>query len=269
LKGYTVALNLVSRIAWLGYSITARHKELSSVGAIASEAAAAACAAEQYNTALEWLEQGRSIVWNQLLSLRTPLDALHDVNPTLADSLTHVSMALEQASTGNSSTLDLSPQSDWKLSLEEAAQRHHRLAEKWERLVASVRAIVEFKDFLQPTKFVCLRHAAKFGPVVVINVHKSRCDALALVDGLNEVLPISLDANFYTESQQLCYAFNQLLLGAGLHGQGSDIRKGRTVRTQLRGDGFESILSSLWSSVVKPVLDGLAFPVSNLLFNYL
>jgi hypothetical protein len=43
---------------------------------VASEAAAAAISAKQYNTALEWLEQGHSIVWNQFLQLRTPFDAL-------------------------------------------------------------------------------------------------------------------------------------------------------------------------------------------------
>lgn len=55
----------------------------------------AASAAEQYETALEWLEQGCSIVWDQLLSLRTLIDALHAVDPTLANVLTRVSMALE------------------------------------------------------------------------------------------------------------------------------------------------------------------------------
>lgn len=55
----------------------------------------AASAAEQYETALEWLKQGCSIVWDQLLSLRTLIDALHAVDPTLANVLTRVSMALE------------------------------------------------------------------------------------------------------------------------------------------------------------------------------
>jgi hypothetical protein len=57
---------------------------------------------------LEWLEQGRSIVWNQLLSLRTPVDALRDVDRALADALLHTSIVLERASYGNSDMQDIS-----------------------------------------------------------------------------------------------------------------------------------------------------------------
>jgi hypothetical protein len=42
----------------------------------------------------------------------------------------------------------------------------------------------------------------------------------------------------------------------------------RRITTSKRG-GFELVLSDLWSSIVKPVLDGLAFTVSHLLINCL
>ena len=264
LQGYTKALDLVPQVAWLGQSITARHRELLSIGAVASEAAAAASAAQQYETALEWLEQGRSIVWNQLLSLRTPIDALRDVDPTLADALQRVSMALENASTSDSGIHNPSQQSNQPLSVEEAAQRHRRLAEEWERLVGRVRDIAGFEDFLRPKRFAQLRIAAKAGPVVVINVHQSRCDAFALVDGLDEVVHIPLPAFSYAKAQQLQLHLNQLLSTAGVRVRDIDIRATRLATTTKCG-GFEFILSNLWSSVVKPVLDGLAFSVSHLL----
>ena len=121
LQGYTRALDLVPQAAWLGQSLTTRHRELSSIGAIASEAA------EQHETAVDWLEQGRSIVWNQLLSLRTPVDALRQVDPTLTDDFECVSVALEHASTGDCGVQDILHQSD---SMEESAQHHRRLAEE-------------------------------------------------------------------------------------------------------------------------------------------
>ena len=266
LQGYARALDLLSQVAWLGRSITARHRELLSIGAVTSEAAAAASAAEQYETALEWLEQGRSIVWNQLLSLRTPVDALHDVDPILADALKRVSTALEHASTNYSGTHDLSMQSDQRLSMEEAAQHHHRLAEEWERLVGRVRYIAGFEDFLRPKRFTQLRLAAKSGPVAVVNVDESRCDALVLVDGLDEVVHIPLHDFSYAKARQLHLHLNQLLRTAGVRIRDIDIRAMKLAITP-ECEGFESILSNLWSSVVKPVLDSLAFSVSHLLIN--
>ncbi|KIM81562.1 hypothetical protein PILCRDRAFT_8617 [Piloderma croceum F 1598] len=126
------------------------------MGNIASEAAATAISAEQYDTALEWLEQGCSIVWSQLLNLRTPVDAIREKEPGLADDLVHVSQALEHAGNRNTSTQDLSPQSNQNLSMEQVAQGHHHLAEEWERLVERAQAIPGFKDFLRPKKLVQL-----------------------------------------------------------------------------------------------------------------
>ena len=72
LQGYAVALNIIPRLAWLEHSITTQHRKLSSIGDVASKAAA------RYETSLEWLEQGRSIAWNQLLILHTAVNALGD-----------------------------------------------------------------------------------------------------------------------------------------------------------------------------------------------
>jgi hypothetical protein len=82
----------------LGQTIRTRHRELTSLGDVASKAAAAAISDARYDTALEWLEQGRSIVWNQLLQLHTLVNVLCEVQPSLADDLVRISKALEHAS---------------------------------------------------------------------------------------------------------------------------------------------------------------------------
>ena len=198
--------------------------------------------------------------------MRTPVDALRQVDVTLADDFEHVSVALEHASTGDSSIQDLPHQSDQRLSMEESAQHHRRLAEEWECLVGRVRSIPGFKSFLRPKRFTQLRIAAKAGPVAVVNVHKSRCDAFVLVDDLDEVVRIPLPAFSYAKAQKLHLHMNQLLSNAGVRVRDTDIRATKRATTSKRG-GFEFILSNLWSSVVKPVLDGLAFAVSYLLIN--
>jgi hypothetical protein len=148
--------------------------------------------------------------------------------------------------------------------MEEVAQEHRRLAEKWEVLVNRARDIPGFEDFLRPKKFVKLCSAAEAGPVVVINLHKHRCDALALVAGLDEVMHIPLEHFSYEKAQELHQSLNQLLLVADVRAR--DTRAMRRVKTTT-GTGFPSILSDLWSYVVKPVLDGLAFTVSYLSIN--
>ncbi|KIM76963.1 hypothetical protein PILCRDRAFT_825717 [Piloderma croceum F 1598] len=261
LQGYAVALDLLPRVASLGQTILARHRELTSTGHVTSEAAAAAISAGQYDMALEWLEQGRCIVWNQLLNLRTPVDALRDVNASLADDIIRTSRALELASTHSADSPDISIPSDLQLSMEQVAQHHRRLAEEWERLVKRARDIPGFEDFLQPKKVELLHTAADAGPVVIINIDKLRCDALVLVAGLKEVMHIPLDHFPYKRAKQLHESLNQLLLSAGVRAR--DTRAMRRVNVTGTTDAdFPLILSDIWSNVVKPVLDGLAFTAS-------
>jgi hypothetical protein len=264
LEGYTIALNLLPQVAWLGQTIQVQHSKLAIMDKVACEAAAAAISAEKYDTALEWLEQGRSIVWNQLLQLRTPVDALCDVQPALANDLLQVSKALEHSSSHGSGTQNLSTQSNDTISLEEVAQGHHRLAEQWEVLVKKVQDIPGFEDFLQPKKLAQLCSAAVGGPVVVVNVHKDCCDALILMAGLDEVIHVQLDQFSYKKAEELHQSLNQLLLAADLRKRDTRHMRHRTANPDV---GFSTILSNLWLYVVKPVLDSLALTVSLSLSN--
>ena len=190
----------------------ARHSELTHIGNVTNEAAAIAISAEQYNTALEWLEQGRSIVYNQLLQLRTPIDTLHAVQPTLANDLLCIAKALEHTSNHRMDIqVPLTPL-DRQLSMEEIAQDHHHLAGEWEILVERARGLPGFADFLRPRKLAQLLRAANAGPVVVLNVHECRCDALALVSGLDDIMHIPLDSLSYKTVRALQWQLNQLFL---------------------------------------------------------
>jgi hypothetical protein len=264
LDGYAIALNLQPQVAWLGQTIPARYRELAYMGDIASEAAAAAISAKQYETALEWLEQGRSIVWNQLLHLRTPVDALRDVEPSLANDLVRVSRDLEHAGSSGAAARGFAMTSDPQLSMEKVAQDHRRLAEERERLVKKARDIPGFEDFLRPKRFAQLCSAAEAGPVVVVNVHERRCDALVLMAAFEGVLHIPLERFSAEEARRLHQSLKQLLLAAGVRIRELEREDTRATRlaTITEGGSFQSILSNLWSCVVKPILDELAFNVS-------
>ena len=59
-----------------------------------------------------------------------------------------------------------------------AVGRRMALAREWEELVAQVRDLDGFEDFLRPPRLETLLPAAERGPVVIVNVSRWRCDAL-------------------------------------------------------------------------------------------
>ena len=246
-------------MAWLGQTISQRHKAVQSIAGIANEAAAAAIALGKFDIALEWLEQGRSIVWGQLLKLRTPVDELHNVRPDLALDLVRISRELDSAG-----TRDFQPKSSDQLtsvSLHQAAKTHYQLADQWEALLTQVRDVPGFEDFLRPKKLAQLLKAAQFGPVVYINVHESRCDALILKPGRNDVIHVPLERLSHDRALKLRDSLHASLLAGNVRMR--DARASSAVVLPGAGGGFVEILSSLWNTIAKPVLDSLAFQVSH------
>ncbi|GAA4884156.1 hypothetical protein [Kitasatospora terrestris] len=87
LEAYKAAV-LLQRIAVsLGASRTDRERRLARWHGLAGEAAATAVSAGRFDTAVELLEQGRGVLWAQLLDLRTDLDAVEERAPELARQL--------------------------------------------------------------------------------------------------------------------------------------------------------------------------------------
>ncbi|KAJ3530938.1 hypothetical protein NMY22_g8365 [Coprinellus aureogranulatus] len=97
LVAFGVALGLVSLIGGLEQTVQGRHLQLQDVSGITLEAASAAFTFGHPDKALEWLEQGRCLVWNQLNGLRTPLDSLSSHDQGLAERVMKVSTRLEHA----------------------------------------------------------------------------------------------------------------------------------------------------------------------------
>jgi CHAT domain len=64
------------------------------------------------------------------------------------------------------------------------------LAREWDELVAQVRALDGFGDFLRPPRLETLLPAAEGGPVVILNVSRWRCDALVVTTSGVEVVEL-------------------------------------------------------------------------------
>ena len=194
LNAYSTLIDLIPRVVWLGRTVEQRHQDISSIGNAVAEAAAAAVALGEPNLALEWLEQGRSIVWGQILQLRTPLSNLRKRHPHEADRLEKISRALESVGTDQSLTQLIPSSAGTSQTLEEAAQAHRRLAQEYERLVEHIRTFPDFGEFLLPPKSATLCSAAVSGPIVLVNLHEDRCDALILLPDSSYVSHVPLPA---------------------------------------------------------------------------
>jgi hypothetical protein len=255
LSAYECALNLMPLVAWLGLPIADRHQHLVKIGGIARDAAAAAISAGQYEKALEWLEQGRSIVWTQILRLRTPVDELREINQALADRLLMVSRLLDTGER-QSSFIDRGTR-----SVEEEGRQYRALTTEWETLIEQVRQVPNFENFLRPPKVSHLMKAAHNGPIIVLNISEQRCDALAIISGIEDVIHVPLPNITADGIKALCNELKDLLYSTGVR-----MRSERAAeRLKDENDNHDwrcrQVLAELWTGLAKPVMDSLAFSV--------
>lgn len=251
-------IQLLSLVSSLETTIQRRHETL--VG-LSQSTIAAAFSLGRPDKALEWLIEGRCIVWNQINQLRTPVDELRDQCPALAEQFSIVSMDLENAGSRTKSGNAESFSMDCKVSLAEQASKHVRLAKEWDDLLAIIRNTTGFDDFLRPRRCAdIMRSLPDEGAIVIINVHPDRCDALALMDGTSMPIHVPLPKFSYERADRLAQGLRHHLLCNG-------IRLG--IPLTLDPDdspfpdfGLAEVLEVLWSDVVLPILDALAFTVS-------
>jgi tetratricopeptide (TPR) repeat protein len=253
LASFECAIGLIPHVAWLGLPMAHRHEHLVEIGGITRNAAAVAISLGVYDKALEWLEQGRSIVWTQILQLRTSVDDLRNVHPDLAKRLVEVSQLLDQGPEQD----DLS--SRRMLSVHEEGRRYRGLTAEWESLIEQVRSLPGFGHFLRPLSSLQLMKAAQGDPVVVLNIADQRCDALALIPGLDEVIHIPLPNITSKKVKDLEDDLKDLLHSSGVRMRGE--RAAKKVEDEADDECCKRILAEIWTSLVKPILDSLAFSV--------
>ncbi|KAF8547177.1 hypothetical protein OG21DRAFT_1366082, partial [Imleria badia] len=262
LHAYSAAISLLPELAWIGLSLSHRYDELGRGADMVREAAAAILDSELPETAVEWLEQGRSVVWGELYKLRSSYEELSAAHPDHARRLRELSAALEHAGTTREKSLVLLEQPSSAThrateSLQQEADKHRALAIERDKLLQEIRGFPGFEHFLLRKQFSQLRASAHSGPVVILNAAENRCDALIVLAGLDHAIHVPLPAFTFQRSAGLQNMLEKLLGHARVIR--SDDRKGDPAT--LRGVSWESLLSTLWNGVIKPVLDALAFSV--------
>lgn len=184
---FTAAVSLLDAAAWRGLGRDDQERILSEYQGVASDAAACAIAAGDLERAVELLEQGRGVLLAQVIDARPDRDKLQRTAPLLAARLAELQDALDlpEPAEGDTDFLD----------------RRHVLARRREETLAEIRALRGLSDFLLPPPFAMLRTASLGGTVIIVNVSRYRCDALAVTPDGIELIPLpGVSADMVTET---------------------------------------------------------------------
>ncbi|KAG9309340.1 hypothetical protein JVU11DRAFT_10576 [Chiua virens] len=257
LDACTASVGLLPQLVMIGLDFQDRYRGLLQAADAICEAAASAIELHRYDLAVEWLEQGRTIMWSQVSQLRIPVDDLRSSHPVLATQFERVSLELEHASAPDSNS------NTTGRSFEKQAHQRHALAFARETLLAKIRALPGFERFLFPKTIDQLSSLVHAGHVVFLNASKQRCDAL-IVMATKQVIHVPLSHTNYDEIASMQRQLKTLLRSNDrvIPHDDSDIgRTGRPVRLG-PNDVFRSSLSRLWNKVVGPILNvlGLSTP---------
>jgi CHAT domain len=243
-EGYATAVGLLDLLASGGLPRADQEGLLAQFSSVVGDAAAMAIAAGQPGWAVELLEQGRGTALAQAIDAQAPHRDLRRQAPELADRLAAIRDAIEEPPGGVQAPLTLAAADPRRTS-----DRRHTAARERIALLAEIRAQPGFADFLEPPPAAGLLGAAALGPVVIINISRYRCDALALTsDGIRLIeLP---DLRHGDVSQRVTRFLGALdALQTGADGDTAILLGARRI--------LADTLRWSWDVITGPVLDGL------------
>jgi tetratricopeptide (TPR) repeat protein len=225
-EAWARAVSQLPVTVWRGLPAGDRNELITRWWDAASDAAAVATSAGAPERAVELLEHGRSIWWNQLLDTRTDQAELESSAPDLARRLTEAAAHTE----------------------DETADARLRRARDWDKTLAEVRAMPGFRHFLTPVPFTDLTEVAVDGPVVLVNISRYRCDAFVLRPGVVQVVPLpDLTGR---EADERTHRYLDAVARTGVGGESVGARE----------QSLLAYLEWLWDVVAEPVLKATAVP---------
>ncbi|VDC07775.1 unnamed protein product [Peniophora sp. CBMAI 1063] len=267
LLAHSRIVDVLSEVVWLGHSMQRRLEESQKLGELVSSAVCVAVRVNAGNQAIEWLDMGRTLIWTQTLSLRSPLHDLEHAHPDLARALNDVHVRLQNTATTSSESIafvladasQAAQRSD--MGLQAPSDRHRGLAIKQGKLLAEVRALPGFESFMRPKHLSALLPSSTSldGHIVFINVDRTQCDALIILANRKTItiaLPeLSLAKAEALRSQWQAYLKQQNVRERGLLAPWQH-RSRSTIPSH-------NILNRLWRWIVGPILKGLKLDVIN------
>jgi CHAT domain-containing protein/tetratricopeptide (TPR) repeat protein len=257
LQGYRTALEILPRVAWLGLDAFSRHDQLLEIQSENLGCQAATCAIQlgRLDEAVELLDLGRSVYWQQASSLRSDLGALKLEDKALAKDLETIGRQLD---TGNFSDPTFTGERQGRVNTSEDVGRQRRdLVREWEKLVERVRELPGFRYFLKATPVHQLRQAATAGQVIIINISNLGADALTFkrTGPIEHIQLPAINLDKITE-----------IAGKVMLNRSAEARSTTGIRKMRRVSNTQNLrntLSVIWHKVLVPVFRKIQIPLES------
>ncbi|KAK0644316.1 CHAT domain-containing protein [Cercophora newfieldiana] len=169
---------------------------LSELDGFASDAAAIALAAgKSAFEALELLELGRDISAGSLSALYADISLLSQKHPEVATRYTKARDEVDRRAKSTETQIRQGSPPGRRpgqifTTKESEAERRHKADRELENIIAEIRRLSGFQDFLLPPSEPAIKAAAHQGPLITINISSYRCDAILATQDAIQVLPL-------------------------------------------------------------------------------
>ncbi|WP_406408229.1 CHAT domain-containing protein [Streptomyces halstedii] len=240
-RSYAIAVAQLPRVAPGHLDLADRGRELGRFLGLASDAAAAAFQCDDPEAALQLLEDGRGLLLGGVLDDVPLLAALRRREPELADAFVWTRHRLDRTGpqpVGTPRPHDLE------------TDDRHAAGTAWDRLIARIRAVPGFEDFLRPTpvaELIDATGATDAAPVIVLNTSRLRCDAVVIRAGAVVHVPLPLLEHRAVREQAA--ALRRAVVAVTDRPEGAG-----TAAERRFGETFDAVSRWLFRAVVAPVL---------------
>jgi tetratricopeptide (TPR) repeat protein len=257
LEVYIPTIHLLPRAANLGLNHAARLRAVSGSDVVSRNAAVRAMGLGREMEAVEMLEEGRGVFWYQTLQLRASgLDHIHKDD---RHELQRIFRLLEEG-INCIDVLDLSV-----AQRESQAEARRQLSDQAEELITKLRSQPGLERLLMPPAFSSLIQCLPQGFVVMLLTSDLGHRALILQRGYNSVRSLELKPSV----SGLLSETTRTTLPRDWDGprdgeQDFDEQRLKLVKSMPNhsDEPLVSTMASLWSLVVKPVIEALGLKVS-------
>ena len=225
-----------------------REYSLGRLASLAAQAAAVAVTAGRPGRAVELLEQTRGVLVADTLDARSSdLTRLRGQQPGLAGEFDKLRDRIDALDHPGAFAQPADPPGG-EPDLAQARRDAHAA---WPDLIARIRAIGGFENFLQPPDIHQLASHARGGPVVFTYTSPSRCDALILTD--DPATPVRVVPLTDLTEQDAYRQANRLLAARQAAGDtGADPAARIAAQTEIL-----DVLAWMWDTLTGPVLAAL------------
>ncbi|KAF9465837.1 CHAT domain-containing protein [Collybia nuda] len=213
-------------------SMTSQQKLMSKSATLGLDAASCAITCGSLNTAVEFLEQGRAIIWSKIQGYKQSIHKISQQDPELATEFETVCGQLEYYARNQS-------RKDAKLMSDGQVRHQLLLFKRWTKLNDKIRRVEGFSDFMHVLPFKVLKNAVEHGPVIMVNISDFQSDAVILLASSPPIIVPLPDVT----SDILKFWAKEL----------KNITNYFSPSNQL-----VSILRGLWDTIVQPIITQLA-----------